>query len=102
LLKDLYARQEQYYAAGKLSGALLAKTCVMMGKKQEALQLLETAFARHEMDDLWCLGEPDLLTLKDEPRYKALLKKINFPQAPEKAQPSNPPQEIHPPLRAAS
>ena len=102
LLKDLYAKQEEYYSAGKLAGPLLAKTCVMMGKKQEALQLLETAFARHEMDSLWCLGEPDLLTLKDEPRYKALVQRINFPSVRQKSQPSTPPEEIHPPLRAAS
>jgi tetratricopeptide (TPR) repeat protein len=82
LLSELYASQKKYYAAGKLSGTILAKTCVMMGKKQEALQLLEEDYARHEPYMLTCLEQRDLLTLKDEPRYKALVKKINFPPVP--------------------
>ncbi|MGB6691826.1 MAG: tetratricopeptide repeat protein [Terracidiphilus sp.] len=79
LLRDLYAKQRQYYAAGKIVGTTLARTCVLMGKKQEALALLEEAYARHEADVLGCLSQPVLLTLKNEPRYKLLVKKINFP-----------------------
>jgi tetratricopeptide (TPR) repeat protein len=79
LLRNLYAKQREYYATGKVAGTTLAKTCVLMGRKQEALQLLEQAYAHHEADVLACLSHPDLLTLKDEPRYKALVKKINFP-----------------------
>ena len=79
LLKNLYIKQKQYYLAGKLWGTILAKTCVMMGRKQEALQLLEEGYAHREWHVLLCLTHLDLLTLKDEPRYKALVKKINFP-----------------------
>jgi tetratricopeptide (TPR) repeat protein len=84
LLNNLYSRQREYYATGKVRATLLAKICVHMGKKQEALQLLEEAYSRHESFVFACLMQPDLLTLKDEPRYKALVKKINFPS------PSNP------------
>jgi tetratricopeptide (TPR) repeat protein len=79
LLNNLYLRQREYYAKGKLQATLLAKTCVHMGKKQEALQLLEEAYSRHQSFLFACLSHPDLLTLKDEPRYKALVQKINFP-----------------------
>jgi len=79
LLKNLYVKQKQYYLAGKLWGTILAKTCVMMGRKQEALQLLEEGYAHRESHVLFCLTHLDLLTLKDEPRYKTLVKKINFP-----------------------
>ena len=82
LLNDLYAKQEEYYRAGKLMGTTLAKTCILMGKKQEALQLLEEAYDRHESNVISCLSQPDLLTLRDEPKYKALVKKINFPHEP--------------------
>jgi tetratricopeptide (TPR) repeat protein len=81
LLKNLYTKQREYYLMGKYSPGMLAKTCVAMGKRQEALQLFEVAYSRHEADALWFLAEPDLLTLKDEPRYKALVKKINFPDS---------------------
>jgi hypothetical protein len=56
-----------------------------MGKKQEALQLLEDAYSRHETYVFTCLAQPDLLTLKGEPRYRALLKKLNFPTTPQPA-----------------
>jgi tetratricopeptide (TPR) repeat protein len=55
LLNNLYTSQKKYYAAGKLSGAMLAKTCVMLGKKQEALQILEESYARHDPYLLICL-----------------------------------------------
>ena len=102
LLNDLYARQKVYYQAGKLSGSVLAKTCILMGKKQEALQLLEEAYNRHESNVLSCVSQPDLLTLRDEPKYKALMKKINFPREPQMAQPSTLPAENQPSLRVAS
>ena len=86
LLNDLYARQREYYEAGKLLGTTVAETCILMGKKQEALQLLEEAYSRHESHVLACLSEPDLLTLRDEPKYKALVKKMNFPQEQQMAQ----------------
>jgi len=79
LLKRLYAKQKEYSQAGRLSGVILAKTCIAMGKRQEALSLLEDAYARHDATVLACLSHPDLLTLKDEPRYMVLVKKINFP-----------------------
>jgi tetratricopeptide (TPR) repeat protein len=81
LLHDLYAKQKEYYATGKVPGTTLAKTCVLMGRKQEALGLLEEAYRRHESEVFACLAHPDLLALKDEPRYKALVKKMNFPTA---------------------
>jgi len=83
MFRNLYVKQKQYYDKGMLVGTTLAKTCVQMGKKQEALHLLEEAYARHETDVLACLAHPDLLTLKDEPRYRALLNKIGFPSNPQ-------------------
>ena len=86
LLNSLYAKQKEYYQAGKLWGTDLAETCILMGKKQEALQLLEEAYNRHESDVISCLSQPDLLTLRDEPRYQALVKKMNFPKEQQLAQ----------------
>jgi tetratricopeptide (TPR) repeat protein len=85
LLNRLYAKQREYYRAGKLSGTVLAKTCIQMGRKQEALQLLEEAYAHHEPSVLACVSSPGLLKLKDEPRYTAILRKINFPTTPSRS-----------------
>ena len=82
-LQALYAKQKQYYREGKVSGTMLAKTCIAMGKRQEALSLLEEDFASHSATLLWCLSEPDLLSLKNEPRYQQLVRKITLPGTPE-------------------
>jgi len=90
LLRNVYATQKKYYSAGKIPGIVLAKTCILMGKKEEALQFIEEDYARHNAVFLSCLSEPDLLSLKDDPRYKELLKKINFPALPQDVPPSMP------------
>jgi tetratricopeptide (TPR) repeat protein len=82
MLKSLYEKQKEYYLAGKLDGTTLAETCILMGKRQEALDLLDTAYARHETEVLAILSHPGLRTMKDEPRYQALLAKIHFPMRP--------------------
>jgi len=98
LLNGLYTRQKKYYLDGKLFGSVLAKTCVLMGRRQEALQLLEASYARHEIDVLACLSQPDLLTLKDEPRFKALVAKIHFPMRPVDTRPAETPGNDYPRL----
>jgi tetratricopeptide (TPR) repeat protein len=77
LMNALYAKQREYYREGKLHVAMLAATCVLMGKKEEALTILEDAYNQHDVEFLAMLSHPDLLTLKDEPRYKALARKIS-------------------------
>jgi Tfp pilus assembly protein PilF len=102
LLNDLYARQKEYYKAGKLLGTVLAKTSILMGKKQETLLLLEEAYNRRDSNVLLCLSQPDLLTLRDEPRYKALVNKINIPRKPQMAQPNTFPAASASSLRAST
>jgi tetratricopeptide (TPR) repeat protein len=82
LLQTLYAKEKFYYAAGQVHAALLAKTCILMGRKQEALDLLEDAYRHHDIDALTLLSDPDLLTIKSDPQYQALVRKINYPLFP--------------------
>ena len=77
LLNALYAKQREYFREGKLHAAMFAATCVLMGKKQEALTILEDAYHQHDIEFLAMLSHPDLRTLKDEPRYQALARKIS-------------------------
>jgi Tfp pilus assembly protein PilF len=89
LLHELYTKQKEHYKAGELAATTLAETCVLMGKKEEAEHLLEEAYAHHEAEVLACLSHPNLLTLKDEPRYRALVRKINFPGVSLESAPSS-------------
>jgi tetratricopeptide (TPR) repeat protein len=76
LLNALYSKQREYFREGKVHVAMFAATCVLMGKKQEALTILEDAYRQHDVEFLAMLSHPDLRTLKDEPRYQALARKI--------------------------
>ncbi len=97
LLRRLYVAQKGYYAAGKLSGSILAHTCVQMGKKDEALQIMKEEYTQHSAVFLAYLSDPDLLTLKDDPRYKELVKKINFPTSGLEVTPNTLAIATHPP-----
>ena len=77
LLNALYAKQREYFREGKLHVAMFAATCVLMGEKHEALTILEDAYNQHDIEFLAMLSHPDLRTLKDEPRYQALARKID-------------------------
>ena len=102
LLNNLYATQKEYYLAGKFSGAELAITCVMMGERQEGLQLLEEGYDRHDFFVLQFAIDPALVTLGDEPRYKALLEKFNFHPSARLPLPNSPTGSAISPLLAAS
>lgn len=82
LLNNLYAAQKEYYLAGKYSGATLAVTCVMMGKRHEGLQLLEEGYERRDMFVLSSATNPVLSTLRDDPRYEVLLAKLDYHPTP--------------------
>ena len=80
LLQALYLQQRKDYSAGKLWPTILALTCTKLGRKQEAIQLLDEDYGRHQEYAITAsLSDPVLLTLKDEPGYQALMKKINYP-----------------------
>jgi tetratricopeptide (TPR) repeat protein len=96
-LNSLYKGQKAYYVQGKYPGGMLAKTCVALGKRQEALQLLKSAYARHTPDALWCLTEPDLRSLRDEPGYRELIQSINFPAVPSETPQGSQAKESSPP-----
>ncbi len=77
LLNALYAKEREYFRERKVHVAMFAATCVLMGKKQEAVTILEDAYNQHDIEFLAMLSHPDLRTLKDEPRYQALARKID-------------------------
>ena len=79
LLQALYTKQKFYYAIGQFHASLLAKTCVLMGRRQEALELMEDAYRHHDVEVLTLLSDPDLLSLKGDPRYQSLVRKIGYP-----------------------
>jgi len=88
LLAALYAKQKQYYLQGKLVGSIFARTCLLMGRRQEALGVIEECYSHHEPSTLHCFHDPVFQTLKDEPRFKAVQERIHFPAESEPSSPA--------------
>jgi tetratricopeptide (TPR) repeat protein len=61
------------------SSTIMAKICILMGRNDEALTILDVQYNRRDSNVFSCLSQPTFLKLKDEPRYQALVRKINFP-----------------------
>jgi uncharacterized protein HemY len=51
-----------------------------LGNHNEAFKWLDIAYKKHEVDLIWLKSDPNLLLLKDDSRYKALCKKVGFPE----------------------
>jgi tetratricopeptide (TPR) repeat protein len=84
LLHELYAAQKKLYDQGKMPGVFLAKTCVLMGKKAEAMMLLREDYKKHREYFILIRTDPILAALGNEPEFQELIGNMHFP-APETA-----------------
>ncbi|QYA26152.1 helix-turn-helix domain-containing protein [Gramella sp. MT6] len=50
-----------------------------LGSNDKAFYWLNRALKNHEVDLIWLKTDPNLLMLKDDPRYKVLCEKVGFP-----------------------
>ena len=79
VLDDLKKRRAEIYV-GEVS---LAYVCVGLGDYEQAISWLETAFDEHDVQlEYICEGWPIFDPLRSDPRFQALLKRMNFPSAP--------------------
>jgi tetratricopeptide (TPR) repeat protein len=83
LLLGLYTAQKKYHEEGKLPGFWLAQTCVLIGRRQEAVQLLNEDYQRHDPELLYILGDSTLASLKDEPALRPIFNSLQSLSAPE-------------------
>ena len=79
LMHDLYVSQKKFYDQGKYPATFLARTCARLGKKEEALRLLQEDYNRHNPYFLTIRENLDFLLLKDRPEYQELLAKLRVP-----------------------
>ncbi len=82
LLQGLYLTQKKFHEEGKLTGIWLAKTCVLIGRRQEAVHLLGEDFARHESEFVYLLNDRGLAPLRNDPEVRKMLSSIQL-SAPE-------------------
>ena len=83
-----YARGNQKAADAALADLLannqgldyqVAQVYAVRGEKEKAFEWLQIAFDHHDTGMLALLVDPLLNSLRDDPRYKTLIAKMNFP-----------------------
>ncbi len=79
MLQNLQLLQKKLYEQGALSPYPLARTCSLLGDKREALRYLKVAYDQHDDNLVGMADEPDFQILRDEPAYKELAARFNFP-----------------------
>ncbi len=74
---NLLPVQEKYFARGLGSAHALAETCAALGKKQEAIAYLQTAFERREAGMLRLKLDESLRSLRDDPAFQELATRVS-------------------------
>jgi tetratricopeptide (TPR) repeat protein len=74
--------QQRLRADGKESAYNLARTYALLGRKQEALDELHTAFQQHETELVSLRVDVALVSLHDEPYFREILAEIGLPPLP--------------------
>jgi tetratricopeptide (TPR) repeat protein len=84
LLNALYAAKKKFHDQGMISGTNLARICVRLGKKEEALQLLREDYLKHRAEFISIRADLVLADLRGEPEFQELIGHLHLP-APEAA-----------------
>jgi tetratricopeptide (TPR) repeat protein len=74
--------QQRLRADGKESAYNLARTYAMLGRKQEALDELQTAYQQHETEMVSMRADVALVSLHDEARFREILAEVGLPPLP--------------------
>jgi hypothetical protein len=79
LLNNVLTVQKKYYERGLIPGYVLARTCALSGKTQEAIQYLQEDFRKHEPGIVSIRVDIALRSLHDDPAFRDLLSRIGLP-----------------------
>ena len=63
-----------------VSPLTLARVYAELGEKDTAFEFLEEAFEKHDLLLVEIRNDPEFDNLRDDPRFKDLLKRIGFPE----------------------
>ncbi|MCH6553888.1 MAG: tetratricopeptide repeat protein [Acidobacteria bacterium] len=76
LLDELKKRAKREY----VSSAALADVYLGLGEMEQALSLLEKAYEEHDVFLVWLKNHRIYDSLRSDPRFQALLRRMNFPE----------------------
>jgi len=78
-LQAYLSRQPRSAFEGEYGSYETSRMLVLLGRKKEAIDVMERAYGVHAGWMVYIYSDPVLGFLKDEPRYQALLQKLNLP-----------------------
>ena len=76
LIDELKERARQHH----ISESLFAEAYIGLGEKDEAMAWLERAYEEHDQWMVYINSYPGWDDLRSEPRFQALVRRMNFPQ----------------------
>ena len=76
MLEAIREVQQSYFDKGQTSGFDLARTCALLGKKQEAVTYLKAAIAAHDYMVLNISADQNFQLLSGDPGYEEVLRQI--------------------------
>jgi Tfp pilus assembly protein PilF len=79
MLRAMLDVQQERYAKGSFDAYDLASTYCLLGDKQHALSLLQTAVDKHEERDIALRIDQNLQSLHDDPTFRKLLVRVGLP-----------------------
>jgi len=79
---EMRKEQQRLQAEGKETDYNLARTCASLGRKQEALDYLQTAYQQRESEVVSMRVDLQFASLHDEPRFRELLTEVGLPPLP--------------------
>ena len=79
---DMLKVQQALYADGREPAYDMARTCALLGRKNDALKNLQNSYEKRETDLLKLRIDPTLGGLRDEPRFREIVAQIGLPPLP--------------------
>jgi len=80
MLESTLRLQKRQYARQQAAPFQLARTCSLLGNRQEAIQYLEISYEQHDASLLAVEADPAFDSLRDEAAYRELMARMNFPR----------------------
>jgi tetratricopeptide (TPR) repeat protein len=74
--EEMLLVQEKLFAGGNGSAYDLAMTYALLGKNEDAIRLLQTAFDKHEIEDLFVSENAAFDGLHNDPAFRDLIEKV--------------------------
>jgi tetratricopeptide (TPR) repeat protein len=76
MLESMLDAQKKLYLQGQAPAYELAKTCALLGRKQDAIEYLKVVYAQHDYLILISRIDPALSNLRDDPAYQDLVSRL--------------------------